>query len=155
MAKDEIEIFHEKRDDDWQHWMRTSGQVIKERRAHNPSQVIGATAKQRHAADDFLKKGFNTATQASNRATLGTDLMDIGLVDTVILAKHCDMLKMLFEEPRSDMLITVDRLAGEYRNSPWKVIALLQNLQTRHMGRHGAPLVLDSGAQGCCWCHTQ
>ncbi|KNC77944.1 hypothetical protein SARC_09609 [Sphaeroforma arctica JP610] len=125
MAKDEIEIFEGKRDDDWHRWMGSSGQVIKDRRTHNPSHVVGATAKQRHTASDFLKKGFNTATQASTRATLGKDLMDIGLVDTVVLAKHCDILKMLFEEPRSD--------AGEYRNSPWKVIALLQNLQTYDM----------------------
>ncbi|KNC78957.1 hypothetical protein SARC_08635 [Sphaeroforma arctica JP610] len=62
------------------------------------------------------------------------------------------MLKMLFEEPRSDMLIAADRLAGEFRNSPWKVVAMSQNFQTYGMwavmGHHLFRILAHRDAEG-------
>ncbi|KNC76785.1 hypothetical protein SARC_10734 [Sphaeroforma arctica JP610] len=86
--------------------------------------------KQAHQGNDYLFHGFNTAVQASVRALLGDRWIDIGMIDSVILAKHNQMLAMLFVQPRSSMLETADLLADQYATNPELIESVIQNIQT-------------------------
>ncbi|KNC74019.1 hypothetical protein SARC_13421 [Sphaeroforma arctica JP610] len=55
-----------------------------------------------------MLNGFTTVDQASIYQVLGERWMDIGMVDSVVLARHNKMLSILFIQPRSAMLETAN-----------------------------------------------
>ncbi|KNC79691.1 hypothetical protein SARC_07918 [Sphaeroforma arctica JP610] len=102
--------------------------------------------KQTHQGNDYLFHGFNTAVQSSVRALLGDRWTDIGMIDSVILAKHNQMLAMLFVQPRSSMLETADLLADQYVTNPELIESVIQNIQT--YGVWGVQAGTTGGAAG-------
>ncbi|KNC74569.1 hypothetical protein SARC_12888 [Sphaeroforma arctica JP610] len=117
-------------DDNFHRWVNSHGRSIKERRYHDKSSVTVPTAKLIHSGKDYMLNGFTTADQASIYQVLGERWMDVGMVDSVVLARHNKMLSILFIQPRSAMLETADRLAAVYDREPEKSEALLQNIET-------------------------
>ncbi|KNC73482.1 hypothetical protein SARC_13958 [Sphaeroforma arctica JP610] len=111
-------------------WVNSHGRTIKERRHHDKCSVTVLAAKLIHSGKDYMLNGFTTADKASIYKVLRERWMDVGMVDSVVLARHNKMLSILFIQPRSAMLETADRLAAGYDKELEKAEALLQNIQT-------------------------